>query len=109
MKTKLDNVRQRRYIEMGLVSSLTHMFYVAKGMEDIRMVYNGTSSGLNRIAGTVAYMQPLNYWLRCRPTISRNIMSQIESGAVLASPALWLEDQVFGLQGSLSPEGLLAV
>ena len=47
MKTKLDKVRQRRYIEMGLVLSLTHMFYVAKGMEDIRMVYNGTSSGLN--------------------------------------------------------------
>ena len=33
---------------------------------------------LNRIQGTVAYMRPLNYWLRCRPTISRDIAIQIE-------------------------------
>ena len=33
---------------------------------------------LNRIPGTVADMQPLNYCLRCRPTISRNIAIQIE-------------------------------
>jgi hypothetical protein len=31
----------------GNVASLTHFFAVAKGDEDIRMVYNGTSSGLN--------------------------------------------------------------
>ena len=36
------------------------------------------SNIFNRIPGTVAYMQPLNYWLRCRPTISRNIVSKIE-------------------------------
>ena len=33
---------------------------------------------LNRIAVTVAYMRPLNYWLRCRLTISRDIEIQIE-------------------------------
>ena len=33
---------------------------------------------VNRIQGKVAYMLPLNYWLRCRPVISRNIVSQIE-------------------------------
>jgi len=31
----------------------------------------------NRIRGTVAYMGPLNYWIRCRPTILRDIVSQI--------------------------------
>ena len=44
---KVSKVRRRRYIAVGLVLSLTHMFYVAKGLDDIRMVYNGTSCGLN--------------------------------------------------------------
>ena len=34
------------YVRAGEVSSLTNYFCVPKG-EDIRMVYNGTSSGLN--------------------------------------------------------------
>ena len=38
---------------------------------------------LNRIQGTVVYMRPLKYWLRCRPTILRNIVIQIEWGIVL--------------------------
>ena len=47
MKKKLDKVRQRFYIEPGPVTSLSHMFYVPKGLEDIRMVYNAASCGLN--------------------------------------------------------------
>jgi len=45
--SKLDKARSRGYISKGHVKSLTHFFYVPKGLEDIRMVYNGTSSGLN--------------------------------------------------------------
>jgi hypothetical protein len=37
----------KRYFEYGEIASLTHFFAVAKGEEYIRMVYNGTSSGLN--------------------------------------------------------------
>ena len=44
---KLEKVRRRGYIAEGPVRSLTHFFYVPKGDSDIRMVYNGTSSGLN--------------------------------------------------------------
>ena len=40
-------VRLRDYIEKGNVKSLTHMFSVLKGLRGIRMVYNGTYSGLN--------------------------------------------------------------
>ena len=40
-------VRLKNYIEPGTVDSLIHYFYVPKGLKDIRMVYNGTSSGLN--------------------------------------------------------------
>jgi hypothetical protein len=47
MKKKLEKVRQLRYIVPGQVTSLTSFFAVPKGDEDIRMVYNGTKSGLN--------------------------------------------------------------
>jgi hypothetical protein len=47
IRLKLLKVLARRYLEYGNVSSLTQLFAVAKGDEDIRMVYNGTSSGLN--------------------------------------------------------------
>jgi hypothetical protein len=47
MKEKLDKVRKRRYIGAAFVRSLTSFFAVPKGLEDIRMVYDGTISGLN--------------------------------------------------------------
>ncbi|CAJ1943751.1 unnamed protein product [Cylindrotheca closterium] len=37
----------RRYISKGVVVSLTSFFAVQKGDNDIRMVYDGTKSGLN--------------------------------------------------------------
>ena len=46
MKKKVDKVRKRLYIDPRTVLSLNHMFYVRKGLNDIRMVYNGTSCGL---------------------------------------------------------------
>jgi hypothetical protein len=49
MRKKVNKVRERNYIEAGEVRSLTHMFAVPKGESDIRMVYNGTSSGLNAV------------------------------------------------------------
>ena len=47
VRKKVVPVRLRNYIEAGKVTSLTHYFWVQKGTEDIRMVYNGTGSGLN--------------------------------------------------------------
>jgi hypothetical protein len=47
MVDKLDTVRKRRYLEPGEVFSLTSFFAVPKGVNDIRMVYDGTKSGLN--------------------------------------------------------------
>jgi hypothetical protein len=44
--TKLYKVRERLYIDVGLVLSLMHMFYVPKGDSDIQMVYNGAASGI---------------------------------------------------------------
>lgn len=49
MVRKITKVRERDYIVQGVtVLSLIHMFDVPKGTDDIRLVYNGTSSGLNR-------------------------------------------------------------
>ena len=47
IRKKVTGVRKKGYIEMGEVLSLIHYFYVPKGQNDIRMVYNGTSCGLN--------------------------------------------------------------
>ena len=47
MKAKLEKVRRKRYIAPGYVVSLTAFFAVPKGENDIRMVYDGTVSGLN--------------------------------------------------------------
>lgn len=44
---KISNVRSKGYIQKGYVKSLTSFFAVPKSDDDIRMVYNGTSSGLN--------------------------------------------------------------
>jgi hypothetical protein len=46
---KLQSVRDKNYIAGGgdPVESLTSFFHVPKGDEDIRMVYDGTASGLN--------------------------------------------------------------
>ena len=47
LRQKLFPVRERRYINSGEVRSLMHMFDVPKGEEDVRIVYNGTASGIN--------------------------------------------------------------
>jgi hypothetical protein len=47
IQAKVGKVRKRGYIKPGKVSSVTSFFAVPKGEDDIRMVYNGTSCGLN--------------------------------------------------------------
>jgi hypothetical protein len=47
MIAKLVKARLRDYIEVGYAESLMHAFAVPKGLKDIRLVFNGTSCGLN--------------------------------------------------------------
>ena len=47
MRDKLKTVRKRRYICKGGVKNTTTYFGVPKGEDDIRVVYDATSSGLN--------------------------------------------------------------
>jgi hypothetical protein len=45
--SKLNTIRDRRYVCKGRVESLTGYFSVPKGESDIRLVYDATKSGLN--------------------------------------------------------------
>ena len=49
MRAKVVKVRRLGYIKAGAIKSGTSFFSVEKGATDIRMVYNGTSCGLNDI------------------------------------------------------------
>lgn len=47
MQKKLEVPIGKGYLEIGPILSLTSYFAVPKGLDDIRMVYDGTKSGLN--------------------------------------------------------------
>lgn len=58
-------MRERGYIAPGVVLSLTHYFYIPKGDNDIRMVYNGTLCGLNNCLFSLHFGLPtLRHTLR---------------------------------------------
>jgi hypothetical protein len=44
---KIEGMLERSYLETGFVSNALHYFAVPKGDTDIRVVFDGTSSGLN--------------------------------------------------------------
>ena len=58
VKEKLDKIRQRGYVEAGRVESLISFFDVEKGSDDIRMVYDGSASGLNDLLGAPWFPLP---------------------------------------------------
>jgi hypothetical protein len=65
MRAKVVKVRKLDYIRTGGVVSGTHFFSVEKGTTDIRMVYNGTSYGLNDILYALHFSLPTvreNLW-----------------------------------------------
>ena len=47
VRKKLAKVREKGYLDVGPVRALTSFFTVPKGDSDVRVVYNGTKSGLN--------------------------------------------------------------
>jgi hypothetical protein len=55
---KIDTVRKRNYIAPEPVSNLTDFFDVPKGEIDIRVVYNGTTSGLNEKLWSPGFFLP---------------------------------------------------
>lgn len=54
---KLKTIVDRGYVQQGIVKSWTEFFDVPKG-EDIRLVYNGTSCGLNQALWSPSFWLP---------------------------------------------------
>jgi hypothetical protein len=59
MRAKFVQVQKRGYILPGKVVGETHYFCVDKGLNDIRMVYNGTSCGLNDVLWAPRFGLPM--------------------------------------------------
>ena len=84
VKKKLDNVLMKGYIELTdiqLVEAMMFMFHVPKGEADIRMVYDGTKSGLNDAL--------FSYWFAL-PTVN-SMVRWVVAGS-------WLADNDYGEQ-----------
>jgi hypothetical protein len=76
---KLETMINRNYLEPGHVANTVHFFAVPKGDADIRMVFDGTSSGLND-----TLFAP-NFWL-----------PSAKSAANVMGFGTWMADMDFG-------------
>ena len=65
MKNKVDKVIKTLYIDPGKFLSLAHMFYVCKVLNDIRMVYNSNSCGLNLALWAPHFGLPIVQYTLC--------------------------------------------
>ena len=59
IKKNENNIRIRRYIDGGTVLVLTSLFYVPKGEDDIRLVYDLTTSEMNYALWDPTFWIPL--------------------------------------------------
>jgi hypothetical protein len=58
MREKVVQVRKQDYILPGKITGGTQFFCVDKGLDNIRMVYNGTSCGLNKFLWAPRFSLP---------------------------------------------------
>jgi len=66
VKEKLEIIREKGYVAPGKVTALMFFFDVQKGTDDIRMVYDGTASGLNDSLWCPWFLLPtIDSLLRC--------------------------------------------
>jgi hypothetical protein len=79
VRIKLEKVREGRYIQKGLVESLTAFFSVPKGIGDIRIVYNGSVSGLNDVLWVPRFML-LSVQSHLRAVESGTFMADVDIG-----------------------------
>lgn len=76
---KLEGMVSRDYLEVGHVASTVHFFSVPKGESDIRVVFDGTSSGLNETLWSPNFFLP-----------------SAKSAAMCMSFSSWMADMDFG-------------
>jgi hypothetical protein len=58
VRGKLDKFRSKGYVAKGTVEGLTSFFTVPKGEGDVRLVFDGTKSGLNNIIWAPSFTLP---------------------------------------------------
>jgi hypothetical protein len=73
IRLKFEKFRRRHQLCVGFVEALMDFFDVEKGEDDIRVVFNGTSSGLNDVLSAPWFFLPttstmtrtvdVNYWM----------------------------------------------
>lgn len=63
IRSKLLVIREKDYVEEGRINSLMSFFDVPKGVKDLRMVYDGTASGLNNSLWSPWFPLPSVNWL----------------------------------------------
>ena len=76
---KLEGMRSRDYLEIGHVTNTVHYFAVPKGDDDIRVVFDGTSSGLNETLWAPNFFLP-----------------SAKSAAMVMDFSTWMSDMDFG-------------
>lgn len=77
--SKVDGMLHRRYLEEGFMRSNVNYFTVPKGEEDVRVVFDGTSSGLNKALWAPKLFLP-----------------SARAAALLITFSTWLADLDFG-------------
>jgi hypothetical protein len=58
VRSKLEKFRSKGYVSKGTVKGLTSYFTVPKGDGDVRVVFDGTKSGLNEVIWTPSFSLP---------------------------------------------------
>ena len=79
LKGKVQTVIQRGYLQSGYVASLINYFAVPKGTSDIRVVYDGTKSGLTEAVWAPNFFMP-----------------SLESLLLYTSASTWFSDMDLG-------------
>ena len=76
---KTDGMTRRNYLMPGFVKSSLHFFAVPKGPTDVRIVYDGTSCGLNSVLFAPNFHLPTS-----------------RGASLLLSDSSWMADADFG-------------
>jgi hypothetical protein len=58
VRGKFDKFRGKGYVAKGTVAGLTSYFTVPKGEGDVRLVFDGTMSGLNKVIWSPSFTLP---------------------------------------------------
>lgn len=97
IQEKVSKVLKRRYLGVGAVKSLISFFAVPKGPDDIRVVYNGTSSGLNGVMWVPRFPLP-TLARHLRQVGPRTHMADADLGEMFLNfPLHWILKELCGV------------